>query len=254
VVAGAWLAGWATAVAQLNTVTWLAALAAGLGLRLRDARRHATTEAVRRDERLALARELHDVVAHHITGVVLQAQATRIVARTRPDDVDGSLAGIEAAGSEALTAMRRLVGVLRDDDDAAPATPGPEGLAALVARFDGHGPAVRLRLPDDPPGWPPEVTSTVYRIVQEALTNVARHAPHAGAVTVDVAQERDAVTVEVADDAPPAPVRRPHRTGYGLVGMRERVETLGGTLRAGPRPGAGWSVRATLPVTAREAG
>jgi signal transduction histidine kinase len=95
------------------------------------------------------------------------------------------------------------------------------------------------------------VSSTVYRVVQESLTNISRHAPHARSVTVSVARERDAVTVEVADDAPPVPARHTHRGGYGLVGMRERVEALGGLLSAGPRNGTGWSVLATLPVPAR---
>jgi signal transduction histidine kinase len=243
-----------TTVTVLNGAGWLAALAIGLGLRLFDVRRRATVEKVRHDERLEMARELHDIVAHHITGIVLQAQAAQLVARKHPEKVNGSLAGIEAAGSDALAAMRRVVGLLRDADDAAPATPGPEQLSELVKRFDGHGPAVHLRLPDDEgkSGWPPEVTSTVYRVVQESLTNVSRHAPHASSVTVNIAQDRQAVTVEVVDDAPQVPARYHHRGGYGLVGMRERLEALGGTLCAGPRPGAGWSVLATLPVPARE--
>ncbi|GIH40785.1 hypothetical protein Mco01_37850 [Microbispora corallina] len=243
-------------VTRLYGAAWLAALAAGLGLRLLDARRRAAAERVRRDERLALARELHDVVAHHITGIVVQAQGARIVARRQPEKLEESLAGIEAAGSEALTAMRRVVGLLRDAGDAAPATPGPERLGELVSRFDGHfdgrGPAVSLRLPDGEgtAAWPPEVTSTVYRVVQESLTNITRHARHARSATVTVAQDGHVVTVEVVDDAPPGPVRPSHRGGYGLVGMRERLEALGGTLRAGPRAGAGWAVLATLPVPA----
>jgi signal transduction histidine kinase len=95
--------------------------------------------------------------------------------------------------------------------------------------------------------WPSEVSSTIYRVVQESLTNIARHAPTARSVTVDIAQDHQAVTVEVTDDAPAAPTR-PRRGGYGLVGMRERVEAIGGTLRAGPRGDAGWSVWATLPL------
>jgi signal transduction histidine kinase len=100
--------------------------------------------------------------------------------------------------------------------------------------------------------WPPEVTSTVYRIVQEALTNVLSHAPKARSVTVIVEQGPQGVTVEVTDDAPATSARPQHRGGYGLVGMRKRVETLGGSLLAGPGPDAGWSVRATLPVPTGE--
>jgi signal transduction histidine kinase len=251
VVAGAWLTDGNTVVAPLVSAGWLAALAAGLGLRLLDTRRRAATEQVRRDERLELARELHDVVAHHVTGVVLQAQAARVVRRKHPERLDESLAGIEAAGTDALSAMRRVVGLLRDTDDAAPATPGPEQLGELVERFTRHGPSVRLRLPDHEPAWPPEVTSTVYRVVQEALTNITKHAQQARSVTASVTQNGQAVTVEIVDDATPHPTRYPRRAGYGLVGMRERVEALGGTLSAGPRDGSGWSVHAVLPLEPR---
>ncbi|WP_049557092.1 sensor histidine kinase [Nonomuraea sp. SBT364] len=231
-------------VLVLNLGAWLAGVAYGLGCRRLAARRHALAEDVRRHERLQLARELHDVVAHHVTGIVLQAQAAQVLARKRPDRLGGSLSGIETAGSDALAATRRLVGLLRE---AAPPTPPRESLAALVGRFDG--PAVRLRLPDDEPSWPPEVSSTVYRVVQESLTNVSRHAPHARHVDVTVAREGDTLTVEISNDAAPVPARRPRRGGYGLLGMRERLDALGGTLHAGPRPEpGGWSVRATLPL------
>jgi signal transduction histidine kinase len=239
------------AIAVMNGAGWLGAVAVGLCLRLLDARRRSTVDHVRRDERLELARELHDVVAHHITGIIVQAQAAQLIAAKHPERIDGSLAGIEEASSDALAAMRRVVGLLRDTEDAVPVTPRLEQLSELVKRFDGHGAAVRLRLPDVESVWPPEVTSTIYRVVQESLTNISRHAPHARSVTVSVAQDRGAVTVDVVDDAPLSPARH-HRSGYGLVGMRERVEALGGTLRAGARPGVGWSVLATLPVPVRE--
>ena len=241
VAAGSWFV--TPGVGTLNVLAWCGAVITGLGLRLLDDRHRAATEEARRDERLELARELHDVVAHHVTGIVLQAQAARVVRRRDPARLDEHLAGIETAGSEALTAMRRVVGLLRDTDDVVSSAMGPERLGELVERFDG--PAVRLRLPEGEPVWPHEVTSTVYRIVQESLTNVARHAPRASSVEVSVGQDRSAITVEVVDDGPPV---RSHRGGYGLVGMRERVEALGGTLCAGPRSGAGWAVRVRLPV------
>ena len=255
VVAGSLFSGGAAngglgVVPFLNALGWLAAVAAGSCLRLFDVTRRAAEERAREDERLELARELHDVAAHHLTGIVLQAQAARIVARKRPGELDDSLAGIEGAGSAALTAMRRVVGLLRDADDAAPAKPGPEQLTDLVRRFDGSGVPVALRLPAQPQVWPPEVTSTVYRVVQESLTNVSRHAPHARSVTVTVEQDAGSVRVEVADDGPPAPSRSARHSGYGLIGMRERVEALGGTLTTGPRPDAGWSVLATVPTGA----
>ncbi|MFI5489085.1 sensor histidine kinase [Micromonospora echinaurantiaca] len=253
VVGGAYLAVRAptsgpSGVLGMNIIAWLGAVTVGLALRLQDDRAAAATEKVRHDERLELARELHDVVAHHITGMLIQAQAAHIVARRNPRQVTESLAGIEAAGTEALRAMRRVVGLLRDTEDAPPASAGPEQLGVLVERFNRQGPPVRLQVPDERVTWPPEVTSTVYRIVREALTNVARHARHAHGVTVTVDQTPSAVTVEVTDDAPPTAPRAAHRGGYGLIGMRERVETLGGTLLAGPRPGCGWSILATLPI------
>jgi len=253
VVGGAYLAvrphsSGGSGVVAMNVAAWLGAVAVGLALRLLDDRAATTTAKVRRDERLELARELHDVVAHHITGMLIQAQAAQLLARKNPGQVTESLTGIETAGAEALRAMRRVVGLLRDTEDAPPASAGPEQLGVLVERFNRQGPPVRLRIPDESAAWPPEVTSTVYRIVREALTNVARHAPHAHGVTVAVGQNPSGVTVEVLDDAPPGPARASHRGGYGLIGMRERVETLGGTLHTGPRPDAGWSVLATLPI------
>ncbi|MBT2454193.1 ATP-binding protein [Streptomyces sp. ISL-86] len=202
---------------------------------------------------------MHDVVAHHITGIVVQTQAARIVAGRRPETLDATLAGIEEAGGEALTAMRRLVGLLRDTDDVAttaPTAPGPEQLAELVRRFDGHGPEVSLRLPADRTPWPPEVATTVHRIVQEALTNIAHHAAHARSADVEITHGPDTLTVAVSDDAAPGHTRtrtrHKHHGGYGLIGMRERVEALGGHLSAGPGRDTGWSVRATLPVPGKE--
>ncbi|MDT0343898.1 sensor histidine kinase [Streptomyces litchfieldiae] len=242
-----------TAVTAVNGAAWLAAVAVGLSLRLLDDRARTTAEQVRRDERLELARELHDVVAHHIAGMLIQAQAAQVVGRKDPGKAVDSLAGIETCAADALTAMRRVVGLLRDDTG--PASPGPERLGALVERFNQQGPRVHLRMPDAPDGeaaWPPEVTSTVYRVVREALTNVRRHAAGAGSVSVTVGRDPRGVTVEVVDDAPSGPVRPAHRAGYGLLGMRERVESLGGTLFSGPGRGAGWFVRATLPLPTRE--
>jgi signal transduction histidine kinase len=270
--------------------TWLtglgsvAALGTGFWLRLLDGRRMATLEAVRQAERLELARELHDAAAHHITSIVIQAQAARLAANQQPghqpgqlpgrlaDALADALAGIETAGADALGSLRRVIGLLRDagDDDASGVAPGPGELSELVSRFAARvpgGPDVRLQLPDGPPGtaWPPELTATVYRVVQEALTNVARHAAGARSVTVTVAHDQRAVTVRVTDDGRgDGAARFPHASGYGLVGMRERVERLGGELIAGPGAGpgdwpgegpgtgsgraAGWSVVAILPL------
>ncbi|WP_228561343.1 sensor histidine kinase, partial [Catenulispora pinisilvae] len=267
------LAGYQSSHAAFSFATqgWLAAVAVGLWLRYLDRRRRGMAEAVRRDERLAMARALHDVVAHHITGIVVQTQAARITARRRRDTadpdgldtgldtgsdagLDATLAEIEAASGEALTAMRRVVGLLRDADDAATTGvgAGPGELAELVKRFDGHGPAVTLSLPaQEELRWPPEIASTVYRVVQESLTNIARHAAHARCASVRIARNpQDGIRIEVTDDAPAGAPRHLHRGGFGLVGMRERVEALGGTLDAGPQPApaSGWAVTATVPL------
>jgi signal transduction histidine kinase len=245
-----------TAFVFLGVLAWGGALASGVWLRLLDIRRRLAIDTARRDERLELARELHDVVAHYVAGIVVQAQAARIVAAKRPETLDATLAGIESAGSDALAAMRRVVSLLRDPGDAGGVTPGPGQLSDLVGRFAGHGPAVQLNLSaGSQPRWPPEVAATVYRVVQEALTNVILHAPDAASVTVTVRDDGSGVTVEVTDDAP-------HRAlggspwlvtggGHGLIGMRERAEALGGTLQAGPGPDGGWAVAATLPLPAR---
>ncbi|MFD7155212.1 sensor histidine kinase [Kribbella sp. NPDC059898] len=244
VAAGSVLIGHSSGIGTVNAIGWLVAVAAGSSVRIRDVRRHAAAERIRQDERLELARELHDVVAHHISGIVLQAQGGRIAGRRTPSQYDESLAGIEAAGAEALAAMRRMVGLLRSDD----VVPGPvrlDELRELVERFQDRGPAVELHLPATEPSWPPEVMITVCRVVQESLTNVARHAPQTPTVKVRVAQVRNTVAVEVVDDA--EPTTRHQRAGYGLIGLRERVEALGGTLDAGPGP-TGWAVSASVPL------
>lgn len=251
VVAVTWL--WGAAGGPVwATLGWVCAVAFGWFRRFLDGRAQATAEKVRQDERLELARELHDIAAHHLTGILLQAQAAQLVARKDPEQAAGALAGIEAAGSEALNAMRRTVGLLRDTGDAPPTSPGPERLGTLVERFSRQGTPVRFTEPDGTEDWPQEVTSTVYRIVQEALTNIARHAPHTRSVTVELDRTREEVTIEVTDDAVPVPSRFSQHSGYGLIGMRERVERLGGALEAGPLPGSGWSVRASFPLAVEE--
>ncbi|MFC1403545.1 MULTISPECIES: sensor histidine kinase [Streptacidiphilus] len=234
---------------HVGVQSWLAGLGTGLVLRYLEHHRLAIIEAVRRDERLALARELHDVVAHHISGIVMHTHAAQIMLRKQPDHLSTALADIERSGTDAMDAMRRVVALLRDAEDGAAVTAGPEQLIDLVHRFEENGPAVDLRLATRATSWPPVVTTTVYRVVQESLTNIVRHARGARTVTVTIDQDHTDITVEVADDAPSHPPSRlSPRSGYGLVGMRERIEVLGGTLDAGPRPGTGWSVRACLPL------
>ena len=238
----------------LSALGWGGAVAIGLVLREVDTRRRAAVEDVRSAERMELARELHDVVAHHVTGIVVAAQAAAVVARTSPDDVDRALAAIEHAGTDALTAMRQMVGVLRGQDTEGARTPGAElaEVRSLVHRFDPDARLVRLTTD---PGLehavlPPGVAATGYRVVQEALTNVHRHALHVTAVEVDVRIREEALLVSVRNDGvPPAPVSgRAGGSGFGLVGMGERVAALDGTLSAGPTAPGVWTVWVRLPL------
>ena len=236
----------------LSALGWGAAAAIGLVLRDYDTRRRASLDEVRSAERMELARELHDVVAHHVTGIIVAAQAAAVVARTSPDDVDRALAAIEAAGGDAMAAMRRMVGVLRGQADGEAArTPGAElsGVPALVRGFDPEARLVRLSA--DPAlqhaVLPAGVAATGFRVVQEALTNVRRHAPGAVAVEVDLRIRDGALHVAVRNDGTPPPGPRTPG-GFGLVGMAERVAALDGELTAGPTAPGVWTVAARLPL------
>ena len=231
----------------------IAATAVGAGVVLRsiDNDHRRAEVAVRDTERRALARDLHDFVAHHVTGVVVQAQAARIVARRDPDGLDLLLSDIERAGSEAMAAMRRLVTVLREATDLRPVQADLDDLDELVrAHRDGGLPAVHFDVEETLRGraLPPEVTTTVHRIVLEALTNVRRHAPDAASVDIEIASRGGHVEVRVRDDGPghvPAPA---DAGGFGLLGLQERVTVLGGEFHAGRPPTGGWEIAARLPA------
>jgi len=231
--------GFGGLVAVPTAVVWGGALAVGLLLRDADFRRGSALSEVRAGERLLLARELHDLVAHHITGVVVLAQAGRRVAPER-DEVFGE---IEQAGAEALAAMRRLVGMLRTEGEVDAA---PSGLLDAVEQ--AVPPEARLTVQDglDVLAVTPEAATTVHRVIQESVTNAHRHAPQARQIEVAVRVDGDWLVVEVVNDgvrAAPGGDR-----GYGLVGMAERVDALGGSLLAGAAPGQRWRVSARLPL------
>ncbi|MFB6721083.1 sensor histidine kinase [Kribbella sp. NPDC056345] len=231
-------------VAIFWAILWGIAVAVGLMLRDSVTRREAALAEARNRERLALARELHDLVAHHITGVVVRAQAAQVVLA---DSTEHEMLGeIEQAGSEALTAVRRLVGVLRSPEDAPPVTTG--GLVeAIESVVDGNDRVLLELAPGlDELAVAPATVSTVHRVVLEALTNVAKHAPEARHVTVAVVVEGRHLRVTIDNDG----LARARRTegGYGLIGMRERIEALGGRLTAGPYGERGWRVLAELPL------
>ncbi|GAA1386947.1 histidine kinase [Pseudonocardia kongjuensis] len=245
----------ATAMA-LAGLGWASTVAVAAVLRELGVRREARLAATRNDERMELARELHDVVAHHVTGIVVAAQAAVAVARTRPEQAGPALESIERAGAEALAGMRRMVGVLRGGEEAARAVAhGPDDVAELVGRFDPAGERTVLEIDPglDPARLAPGVGATAYRVVQEALTNVHRHAPDATSVQVRLELRDDRLAVGVRNEGG-SPERRPRpheRGGFGLAGMAERVGALGGTLRVGPDGPGVWEVLAELPAVAR---
>jgi signal transduction histidine kinase len=198
-------------------------------------------------ERDRLARELHDTVAHAISLMIVQAGSARRAVRAEPDRAIESLEAIEAAGREAMAEMRRIVGGLRnpgDDDDPPPfAPPDLAAIDGLVAAAGVHLP-VRVRRSGDTAAVPTQVQFAAYRVVQEALTNVRRHASKVTSVDVSIEASHRALAVTIDDDGERTEPAGP--PGLGLAGMRERVALADGVLDAGSRPGGGWRVAATF--------
>ena len=241
-----WLVGDAVRGRGLAAVARLDAAAA----RVRE--REAALRAAAEEARRHMARELHDIVAHSVSVMVIQAGAARQVVSTDPDRATESLLAIEATGREAMTELRRIVGVLADAGDAPDLAPQPgvEQLGALVERVVEAGLPIDFRIDGQPRPLPPTVDVTAYRIVQEALTNALKYAGRARTL-VAVEFRATELKLEIADDglaggsAPGDPV-----SGRGLIGMRERATQCGGHLEAGPRLGGGFAVRAWLPTGA----
>lgn len=233
-------------------IAWLVAAGAA-GEALRQAERRADEaertreETARRradEERLHIARELHDSLVHQISIVKVQSEVAVHVARRRGEQVPESLLAIQQAGREATRELRATLGALRDDDATAPR--GLDDVRELVQGARKAGLEATLTVEGSPRGLPGAVERTVYRIVQESLTNIARHAA-ATTATVRIDHRADTLTVRVDDDGRATPGTAP-APGVGLVGMRERVTVLGGRLRAEPRAGGGFTVHAELPV------
>jgi signal transduction histidine kinase len=249
IVGAAWLLGYFVSVrrvyaAQLEERT----------AELEQAREALAHRAVA-EERLRLARELHDVVAHSMSVIAVQSGVGVHVAESRPEEVGKALAAIEATSRAALTELRRLLGVLRQDSDPqgdlAP-VPGLADLDSLLAEVAKAGLPVEVAVEGKPRPLPAGVDLSAYRIVQEALTNVVKHAGPARAQITIRYRDRD-VMVEVTDDGRGAAALAGDGragTGHGLLGMRERVAAFGGDLETGPGPGGGFRVAARLPLAA----
>src|SRR5829696_9267532 len=224
-----------------------AAAAGGAAFRYRAESRRRAFDQIRSQERVGLARELHDSVAHHVSAITLQAQAGRTMAGKRPEAALEALSVIEGEASRTLAEMRAMVRVLRNE---APADYAPQPGVAELERLSGAsptGPRVEVTVSGDLAALPRVIDAAVFRIAQEAVTNALRHARNATLVDVRVAGDQATVSLAVRDDGDTGPGDPDPEAGFGLAGMVERALLLGGTCRAGLCPGGGWAVVATLP-------
>ncbi|MFF4880481.1 sensor histidine kinase [Micromonospora sp. NPDC000668] len=202
-------------------------------------------------ERVRIARELHDVVAHHVSVMGVQASACRRVWDRDPGKARTALSAIEQSARTAVDELRRMLGVLRaPDGDTAPPPPSTgtvDRIDELVERARAAGLTATVGVYGEPVPLPASVSQTAYRVVQEAVTNTLKHAG-AGLLDVRIRYLAREVELDVSDDGRTG--TPPHADGLGLIGMRERVAAQDGVLEAGPRPGGGWRVRARLPLPA----
>lgn len=252
-----------TAVLNTGAVWFVIAVVVGAALRGRRVARTrlveqeelTAEERARRtllEERNRIARELHDVVAHHMSVISIQAQVAPHLVENPSEELKENLAGIRHNAVEALAELRRVLGVLRSEDalaDGARHAPQPtlDRLDELVASVRGTGIEVLIEVTGERRPLPPGVELSAFRIVQEALSNVMRHAPGAGA-RVELGYQRRGLTVRIINTPPDRPAPPSPGAGHGLLGMRERAAMLGGELTTGPRPDGGYEVTAVLPA------
>ena len=245
--------------AAVGVAAWLVAFAVIVELvktrreRAAEFRRTRAEESRRRagEQRMAIARELHDVLAHHISLISVQAGVALHLMDEQPEQARTALTAIREASRESLGELRSVLELLRHGEEGAPRAPAPglEALDALVERTSAAGLPVVVEVTGTARPLPAAVGLAAYRIVQEALTNVTRHAGRPATATVRLGYAPDQLTVEVTDDGPGA--EDTTGTGSGLLGMAERAAALGGQLDAGPRPDGGFRVVARLPVRER---
>ncbi|WP_370942562.1 sensor histidine kinase [Amycolatopsis sp. cg5] len=226
-----------------GTVVLFATCALGAAFRYRAGARRREFDQVKLLERERLARDLHDTVAHHVSAMAIRAQAGLATMESRPEAAAEALRLIESEAAAALDEMRAMVHVLRRDQPAQ-LTPG-QGLADLPKLASASRPTVDVVISDEIGEVSPSVGSAIYRLAQESVTNARKHARHATRIEVTVAADATSVHLRVSDDGDGGPVRT--APGYGLLGMIERADLLGGSCEAGPDPGRGWTVRARLP-------
>jgi signal transduction histidine kinase len=251
-----------SSVDVLTSLAWcVAAVALGEAVRQRRARNEGRIEAAELrgelaaeravvEERLRIARELHDVVAHSMSLIAVQAGVGAHVLRTNPAAAERALEVIAQTSRDALDQTRSVVGLLRTGEDAQPSMPGLASLQALLDGVRGSGGSVDLQVVGEARELPPVVDLAAYRVVQESLTNAVKHAKGC-AVTVRLGYAAEELTVDVSNacgPSAPRPTAQPGPAGFGLVGLRERARALGGRLDAGPTAHGGFRVAARLPT------
>ena len=249
-----WPISWKSVGEGVGGMVFLSLLAAlGATMRYRSMSRLRERDQAKLREREQLARELHDTVAHHVSAIIIQAQAGRTVAALDPQAAVAALEVIEQEASRALGEMRIMVSALRQGED--PSLSPQCGIADIsrLARNSGPPPRVDVRMSAGLDDLRPSLSAAVYRLAQESITNAVRHARHATHIIVSVVADEQAVRLTVDDDGDAATFDAATGSGYGLVGMAERATLLGGSLVAGPRPSGGWGVTAVLPRGGRPA-
>ncbi len=202
------------------------------------------------EERLLIARELHDVLGHHLSLINVQAGVGLHLMDDNPEQARAALSAIKHASSEALRETRAVLAALNPRDESAPRAPQPDlsDLDALVAEVTAAGLPVAVSTEGTPRPLPKEVERAAYRIVQEALTNVRRHAGPSATVRILIVYGKSTLTVAISDDGKGKDAESPSAAGTGIAGMRERAHALGGKVEAGPLDGGGFEVRADLPI------
>jgi signal transduction histidine kinase len=237
----AWLFG--------DSVRWRRGYYTALEERARrlESERDALAQVAAAAERARIARELHDVVAHHVSVMVVQADGAAFALERSPEKVSAALTAISSTGRQALAEMRRLLGILRSPQQAAADLAPVPGTGDLGPLLEQAGIPVTFSQDGRPRPLAEGTDLTIYRIVQEALTNVRKHGGHGVAAAVALRHGQDQVTVTISDDGRGA-AAPDDGAGHGLAGMRERAELYGGQVMAGPRPGGGYQVTATLPA------
>lgn len=237
--------GLAPAVAGLAVL--VSAVALGWAVRSQRNARERWLEQVKSQERVLLARELHDTVAHHVSAIAIRAQAGRALAATNPSSPLEALEVIEVEATRTLAEMRAMVRVLRREG---PVDYLPQAGVADLGRLcaaSSAGTRVEVTVSEDLDALPAAIDAALFRIAQEAVTNGLRHARNATVIQVRVGGDRSTVSLVVRDDGDPRPAEPTLETGFGITGMVERALLVGGVCRVGPRPGRGWEVSATLP-------